>query len=33
MNNKLMFSSEDMTWTTPQEFFDKLNKEFETLGE
>ena len=28
MNTNLMFSSEDMTWSTPQEFFDKLNEEF-----
>lgn len=28
MNLDLMFSSEDMTWTTPQDFFDKLDKEF-----
>ena len=29
MNNKLMFSSKDQTWATPQSFFDKLNKEFQ----
>jgi hypothetical protein len=23
-----MFSSKDMTWATPQDFFDKLNEEF-----
>lgn len=23
-----MFSSEDMTWATPQDFFDRLNEEF-----
>ena len=28
MNTELMFSSEDMTWATPQVFFDKLDKEF-----
>ena len=28
MNLDLMFSSEDMTWATPQDFFDKLDKEF-----
>jgi phage N-6-adenine-methyltransferase len=28
MNNKLHFSSKDMTWETPQSFFDELNKEF-----
>lgn len=29
MNNlKVMLSSEDMTWGTPQKFFDELNKEF-----
>jgi site-specific DNA-methyltransferase (adenine-specific) len=28
MNTKTLFSSEDMTWTTPQDFFDTLNKEF-----
>ena len=28
MNTSLMFSSKDITWTTPQDFFEKLNKEF-----
>jgi site-specific DNA-methyltransferase (adenine-specific) len=29
MNNlKTMLSSEDMTWETPQDFFNQLNKEF-----
>ncbi|MGL5188491.1 MAG: DNA N-6-adenine-methyltransferase [Cetobacterium sp.] len=28
MNNELMFSSDDMTWTTPQDFFNKINEEF-----
>jgi len=28
MNTELMFSSKDMTWETPQDIFDKLNKEF-----
>ena len=28
MNTKLMFSSNDETWATPQYFFDKLNDEF-----
>jgi hypothetical protein len=28
MNTKLMFSSNDETWATPQDFFDKLNNEF-----
>lgn len=28
MNTDLMFSSEDMTWETPQDLFDKLNEEF-----
>ncbi len=29
MNNlKVMLSSQDMTWETPQDFFDELNKEF-----
>lgn len=28
MDTKVMFSSDDMTWATPQDFFDKLNKEF-----
>ena len=27
-NLKTMLSSEDMTWETPQDFFDKLNEEF-----
>lgn len=27
-NIKTMLSSEDMTWETPQDFFDKLNEEF-----
>lgn len=27
-NLKVMLSSEDMTWGTPQDFFDKLNQEF-----
>ena len=27
-NIKTMLSSEDMTWETPQDFFDKLNREF-----
>ena len=27
-NLKIMLSSKDMTWETPQEFFDKLNDEF-----
>ena len=27
-NLKTILSSEDMTWGTPQDFFDKLNKEF-----
>lgn len=26
--NKVMFSSKDMTWCTPQDFFDELDKEF-----
>lgn len=26
--NKVHFSSKDMTWSTPQSFFDELNKEF-----
>jgi len=25
---KVHFSSEDQTWETPQDFFDKLNDEF-----
>ena len=28
INKKLMFSSEDETWATPQEFFNLLNDEF-----
>lgn len=28
MNTNLMFSSNDMTWTTPQDFFDELDREF-----
>ena len=28
MNRKLMFSSVNNAWCTPQDFFDKLNKEF-----
>ena len=28
MNTKLMFSSNDMTFSTPQDFFDRLNEEF-----
>lgn len=28
MNNELMFSSKDETWTTPQDFFNELNSEF-----
>lgn len=28
INTDLMFSSNDMTWETPQNLFDKLNKEF-----
>lgn len=28
MNTDLMFSSDDMTWETPQYLFDKLNDEF-----
>lgn len=28
INKELMFSSEDETWSTPQDFFDKLNDEF-----
>lgn len=28
MNTTLMFSSETDLWTTPQEFYDELNKEF-----
>jgi len=28
MNLKIMLSSQDTTWETPQSFFDELNKEF-----
>lgn len=28
MNKQLHFSSEDQTWETPKDFYDKLNKEF-----
>lgn len=28
MNNKVMFSSNDMTYATPQELFERLNQEF-----
>lgn len=28
MNTELMFSSKDMTWETPKEIFNELNKEF-----
>lgn len=28
MNTELHFSSKDMTWETPQAFYDELNKEF-----
>lgn len=28
MNLELMFSSKSMEWATPQDFFDKLNEEF-----
>lgn len=28
MNNELMFSSKSNEWSTPQDFFDELNKEF-----
>lgn len=28
MNTKVMFSSETDDWSTPQDFFDKLNEEF-----
>ncbi len=28
MNTQVMFSSEDMTWATPQSFFDSVNEEF-----
>jgi hypothetical protein len=27
MDKNVMFSSKDMTWETPQELFDSLNKE------
>ena len=26
-----MLSSEDMTWETPKDFFDELNKEFNSV--
>ena len=29
MNTKLMFSSKEEKWQTPQDFFDKLNEEFD----
>lgn len=29
MNNELMFSSKTDNWATPQDFFDKLNNEFQ----
>jgi len=29
MNNDLMFSSKSNEWTTPQDFFDKVNEEFD----
>ena len=29
MNKELMFSSKTDDWSTPQEFFDELDKEFE----
>ena len=29
MNNELMFSSKTDNWSTPQEFFEELNKEFD----
>ena len=29
MNTKVMFSSHTDLWSTPQDFFDKLNKEFD----
>ena len=29
MNTDLMFSSASNEWATPQDFFDKLNKEFD----
>lgn len=28
MNTELMFSSKDQTWSTPQDFFNKLDEEF-----
>ena len=28
MNTKLMFSSDNEVWSTPQDFYDKLNEEF-----
>ena len=28
MNTQIMFSSATDQWATPQEFYDKLNKEF-----
>lgn len=28
MNKELHFSSQDQTWSTPQDFYDKLDKEF-----
>lgn len=28
MNTRVMFSSETDNWSTPQDFFDKLNEEF-----
>ena len=28
MNTKLMFSSNDASWTTPQAFYEQLNREF-----
>lgn len=28
MNTNVLFSSNDMTWATPQDFFNKLNEEF-----
>jgi site-specific DNA-methyltransferase (adenine-specific) len=29
MNTKVMFSSEDEVWSTPQEFYNKLDEEFD----
>ncbi len=29
MNTELMFSSKSMEWSTPQDFFDKLDEEFD----